>query len=138
MICPSCGYSAFVIDGKMTCCRLAVTVNGADAIRFELDMVGAHRKLPPKAERDRILIEQGHACFYCGLSFENTVVIRRGKVESNFIHWDHIIPFVFNGNNEGFVAACSLCNHRKSDIIFNTLNDAKTYLKLKHNEDKAR
>jgi hypothetical protein len=47
------------------------------------------------------------------------------------IHWDHVVPFVFSGGNDGFVAACPWCNLHKSDKIFDTLEEARTYLALK-------
>jgi len=98
-------------------------------------MIGKRRKRPPKWIRDQVLAEQGNACFYCDTSFDEPVVIRRGKVCSNPIHWDHIIPFVFSGQNDDFVASCALCNLRKHDKIFEHLRDAKIYLKSKHHED---
>ncbi len=133
--CPACGIDCFLISGVTSCCEAQPPFEDYDAIKFETDKIGAKRKRPSKRDQERILSDQGNSCFYCDISFERSIVIRRGKVVANEIHWDHIIPFVFNGNNDGFVAACALCNLRKSDRIFNTLQDAKTYLSLRHYED---
>ena len=138
ILCPWCGEDAFLVGWRTTCCDRQVTKEDCEAVKFELDMIGARRRKPPKAEQRRILAEQDGCCFYCEQSLDALLVIRRGRLSKNEIHWDHVIPFVFSGANDGFVASCALCNQRKHDKLFDTLEDARNYLRAKDYEDKQR
>ena len=62
------------------------------------------------------LIEQEGRCFYCNSS-----------LYGDRIEWDHLIPYAYSGTNpdNNWIAACELCNGKKSDKIFS--NETQIY-----------
>jgi hypothetical protein len=85
------------------------------------------RKKPSKKVQGRILLEQGHRCFYCGLKFES-VVERCGRYAALVINWDHVVPHSYQARNKGFVAACQICNGIKGAMMFEMAEEARRYI----------
>ena len=87
------------------------------------------RRRPGVATRLRILQEQGGRCFYCGSRF-GTYVTRKGRLRPLRPAWDHVIPYVYLQANPdtNWVAACQICNHIKSDRMFQTVEAAREYI----------
>ena len=101
----------------MACC--GTPTPGYDAIKlvFECDLVGNRRRKPSPSDRAEILKSQHGLCAYCGAELETTG-----------IHWDHFQPFSYTLNNCEFVASCPRCNIKKSDLIFETISDARHWI----------
>lgn len=93
----------------------------------------AARRLPPKWQRDQQLDEQRGRCFYCDRAFGSFVQAPTGEVVRLVVHWDHVTPYAYSQNNHGwnFVAACHVCNGIKSDRIFETEDEARTFIQLR-------
>jgi 5-methylcytosine-specific restriction endonuclease McrA len=74
--------------------------------------------VPSPGEQARILEQQARCCIYCDRPFGGDVRVT----------WDHFVPWSYSQRNEKFVAACQRCNSKKSDKMFQTLEEARAYL----------
>jgi len=55
---------------------------------------------------------------------------RRGRPARVKLNWDHVIPFVHVGNPaDNWVAACGRCNGIKSDLMFDSPEAARKYVR---------
>lgn len=88
----------------------------------------AVRKMPPLADRKRILREQGNLCLYCDRMFGSRITLR-GRVVSLRLTWDHQVPWAYSRNNsaENFVAACHICNATKNKLMFGSLDEIREH-----------
>lgn len=128
--CPHCGYEAFVIKGRRSCCG---RVKEGDADHWKQMSVNPKRRRPPPLEiQRRILAEQGNLCFYCDIGFD-TPVYRHGKQVGRAINWDHFVPYQYARHNESenYVASCSICNRIKSDLMFKDSDECRNYIALR-------
>lgn len=77
------------------------------------------RSCPTHVQVD-VLIAQDNRCLYCGHRFGDLVVRKGNDWQWLEIEWDHFVPFAYSNANpdDGWVAACHLCNSYKSDLIF--------------------
>ena len=68
-------------------------------------------------------------CLYCAQPLDGKVY-RRGKPISLRLEWDHAIPRAFKeiDSPENVVACCQICNEIKSDLVFNTTNEARDHI----------
>lgn len=128
--CDDCKGYYFVINGQLACCGKR-PFSTPFFYKRESEPV-QHRKTPGRKMKQLILNQQDNRCFYCEQTFGSTVE-RKGKQLTLRIHWDHQIPYAYAQNNttENFVAACQVCNTIKSDICFQTIDEAKLYLEEK-------
>src|SRR5438128_1813111 len=101
--CPWCKLRAFVIQGRMSCCKHPIGQMAAGGFVVEVDAMGFNRRRPNKSEQRRILGEQDNRCLYCGDEFGAWRTLN-GKPSSVRICWDHWVPYSFDGNNKEFVA----------------------------------
>lgn len=126
-ICPVCKSTALIQNKKYACCDLPVESKPRGFKR--VSEPEQHRNIPSKVEREKMLAEQEHSCFYCGISF-GSVRHRKGKSVIIKLCWDHKLPYSFTQNNHShnFVAACNVCNSIKSDKIFRDLQEAQIYI----------
>lgn len=132
--CPFCKHEAFIIMGRYACCD--ASAEGFVPSRFIRESIPeARRKLPPMAERRRILALQGVRCFYCNVPF-GSEVLRHGVPITISIHWDHQLPFAYAQNNKttNFVAACHVCNALKSSKLFQTVEEAVEFLAVRRKD----
>lgn len=128
--CPSCRSNSFIENGKFVCCqREAPAVSNFYKRECEPQ---PKRRTPHKLIKEQILQIQNYRCFYCQITFGN-LTFRRGKPVTLKIQWEHFEPFSFSQNNEdeNFVAACQICNGIKSDLNFQTVEEAQIYVQTK-------
>lgn len=130
LFCDQCQQRSFIVSGCFSCCGRSVSRGHADKIKIEVDSVGFKRKRPPKWLRDAVLEEQHNKCLYCGREFG--MQCENGDFIHVKIHWDHVIPFSYNGNNYDFVAACPRCNIRKGARVFGSAAEVRAFLKEKY------
>jgi 5-methylcytosine-specific restriction endonuclease McrA len=113
-----------VLGERLTCCdSLPQKPEG-----FEI-IVPPRRRMPPPSARGEILARQNHRCLYCEGQFGD-VVVRDGRAIVLRVVWDHFAPFSTYGDNSdgNFVAACQICNDFKRARIFQTREEAASYL----------
>ncbi len=131
--CKECRTFSFIKNGVFVYCGHPVNQEPNKFHRESEPPQG--RKTPPKAEKEKILREQGFRCFYCDVLL-NSIRYRNGKALHILINWDHQLPFVFSQNNacSNFVAACNICNGLKSNRVFRTIEEAQIYLANKRRQ----
>jgi hypothetical protein len=78
-----------------------------------------HRKPLSRFIRQRILNRDANTCIYCG--YEANVV-------------DHIIPYSHGGtdDDDNLAACCDVCNNIVSDLVFDTLEAKRAYIRSKY------
>lgn len=128
VFCQQCQQTALVIKGIKQCCDRPDTeeLKGIERI---IEPEGYRKGSPPKAQQKGILQAQGYRCLYCDRRLGSTAWYK-GRYIVLRLHWDHVIPYEYNQNNEtsNFVAACHVCNHWKSDFVFNSLEEIQIYV----------
>lgn len=74
---------------------------------------------------------QKGCCFYCGNRFNKLIHKNGYQVFQPQI--DHVLPFSysFNDDFDNLVLACQICNRIKADYIFDTIEQAMTYVRKK-------
>lgn len=125
--CKQCDNQAFVIDGLIKCCDSTFTINSTSVIR---ESEASSKRSRPSMELQRqILTGQNDRCFYCGRMFGATVY-RKHKETRLKLNWDHLTPYSYQNDNttRNFVAACNICNSLKSNLMFQTLEEAQNYI----------
>lgn len=135
--CESCDCTAFIVDGKLTCCKSPVKPSTGTSHRESTTEM--RRKKPSLATQNRILDNQFQRCIYCGLRFDATVQYvgknksKRAslKVITLRVTWDHLVPYTYTANNrdENFVAACQVCNAIKGAKLFYSIDEAIDYVR---------
>jgi len=88
------------------------------------------RRYPTASQREEALNRQRNRCLYCDNEF-GSQVRRLGKPVVLKLNWDHFVPYAYGQTNDGanWVAACHVCNGSKSGRMFDTLGEARTYLR---------
>ena len=130
MVCPACGGTALVIDGRSACCNEKLPTPTHETHHRESSGASV-RDIPKCAERAAILEEQDHRCVYCQRLFGSYVFRSTDpKPRQLKIHWDHFVAWSQSLNNQSsnFVAACQLCNGLKSDKFFIDIVSAREYI----------
>jgi hypothetical protein len=133
--CPECDVMAFVLDGALACCGKPSS-DVPERLKVEVPGVGVRRR-PSRGYRRQQLERQGNRCLYCDGEFGACVFHRGNRVRLR-TEWDHFVPFSYAQANpdENFVAACHICNGIKSDLIFQTVDEARVHI-LQCREDKS-
>lgn len=87
------------------------------------------RRQCPKDRIDHLLRQQGYVCAYCAVPF-GSVIRHHGRMKISACHLDHVVPLAFlNSNPSGnWIAACNFCNQVKSDHLFHSLAEARSYI----------
>lgn len=131
--CPNCQKHSFVVDGLIQCCEIP-TLQRPEFYKREIQAISRRKKLPEGLVRGQ-LIRQGYKCFYCGRSF-GTYILKKGIPLRLLIHCDHQIPFSYLQDNNplNFILACQICNSLKSDLYFESMDEAKNYLNNRWNQ----
>lgn len=117
--CHKCKQMALIIDNRFQCCLLeAGPPERERKKRISETPDGYHKQLPPKIKR-KILDDQDYCCIYCGVNLH-------GKI----IHYDHFVPWAYSQNNAetNMLASCNRCNLVKSDMYFQTIEEARIYI----------
>ena len=131
VFCNECNAYSFVLNGETICCDSPV--EKVESRPFKVVIAPeVKRKTPSQYEKANILESQGGKCFYCDLPF-GSVVWDNNKKKARIlkINWDHFTPFAYSLNNKSsnFVASCNICNSLKSAKVFDTVEEAKLYMK---------
>lgn len=125
--CVDCDGYSFVIDGKLVCCD---TPAGDLPTRYKRESIPEDRRhMLKKADKEAMIEEQEHRCFYCGRRF-GMIVYRKARPTILKVHFDHLVPFSLTQNNNprNIVASCHVCNLIKRDFCFQTLEEAQVYI----------
>lgn len=135
--CNDCQQMALIVDGAFACCDRGFA---GDRPTEHQRMIEAPpiRRLPPREERRKVLAEQGNCCIYCERTF-GTFRRYHGRIRRLSLVWDHFVPWSHMRSNEtrNFVAACSLCNAIKSNMIFNTIQEVRDHVEKAYNPRRA-
>ena len=128
--CPDCDCTALVVGGCFACCDRLVADVPLKAKR--MSEPEQRRKRPSLTERKSIVESQGNACLYCDRGF-GSHVMRKGRLVRLRLVWDRVLPFAYSADNKpaNFVAACHVCNGWKSDLVFQTLSEARVFLQAR-------
>ena len=119
--CGTCKGWTLVVDGLRGCCGREEAHQPTTFQRMvEPQYI---RRRPPLEARKRILAEQGDACLYCDRIFGSF----NEKGKRICLRWDHLVPWSHTMNNrtDNFIAACQFCNAKKSNLIFQTVDEVR-------------
>ena len=134
VFCKNCKEYSLIINNKSACCEESVDLEEIKETKRMTAGESIRRMLPAKIKLE-ILESQNNQCIYCEMPFGS--LVRRGN-KSIYLkrHYDHSIPFSYSQDNScgNFVASCQICNLSKNNLMFSTLEEAKTYLALKRHE----
>ena len=132
MTCPKCNSPALVVDGKMACCGVSVDKPKEYKVNKKESEGSKTRGTIPQKTKDKIVSDQLGLCFYCQQPFGTPVwhprrheVIRPGLVFDHFVCW----AFSCDSSEGNLVAACSICNSIKRDLLFTNVEDARAYVR---------
>lgn len=131
--CPECGDTSIVQDGVSTCCYATIDF---DTSRSKRMSTARDRRKGPSAQRKREIRElQGERCFYCARKF-GSYVYRDLKLVWLRVHFDHVVAYAYSQNNypDNYVAACHICNGLKGSKMFETVEEARAYLRNRWEE----
>ena len=126
-LCPNCNRESFIIDGVLVCCGIENT--SKPKFKKRASVSPQDRKMPSLYSQRKILSKQNNRCIYCGVRFGG-LVARRSENITVLLEWDHFIPFSYSQNNSAsnFLASCQICNQIKSSQVFDSIEDAKSYI----------
>ncbi len=132
-LCRNCKRESFVIDGVLVCC--GIESNSKPTFTKRTSMPPQARKTPSPTCQKEILAKQGNRCIYCSAVF-GSEIIRRNKNITICLAWEHLIPYSYSQNNSdsNFLASCQICNGIKSSKIFNSIDEAKSYIMKRRKE----
>lgn len=128
--CYQCKRFALVVDDILQCCDRRIEASPTKVRRMSTPE--ERRRLPAKAQRERILEAQGYRCLYCDVSL-NGYVTYHDKIKKVRLTWDHMAPYTYTLDNhaENFAATCQFCNAWKSSLIFKTVDEVRIYVATK-------
>jgi len=128
--CQRCRRFAFILEGAMACCRFPI--DGAAERSRRMIVSEQRRRMPSVSHRKEQIKQQNGECLYCQLPLDG-YVFRNGRATRIKIHWDHVVPYSYSQDNghPNFVASCHVCNLIKSNLVFQTIEEARTYVMLK-------
>lgn len=89
------------------------------------------RKRPGRKYITQMLEAQDNRCFYCDIPFGTSYKHPRlNKYVKTTVCCDHLVPFAYTQNNNemNFVCACGVCNGIKSALMFQTVEEARSYV----------
>jgi 5-methylcytosine-specific restriction endonuclease McrA len=127
--CPDCRRNALIVDGCFLCCGLSAKEIQPKRIKRMSTGCGS-RNLPPAADRNSVLLAQENRCFYCEREFGE--FYRLGRRTSRLtVNWDHLVPYAYLNSSPpaNFVAACRDCNAAKGSMMFQTIEEARIYVR---------
>lgn len=128
--CNRCEGYAFVRDGRITCCETPAPEPSGESRR--LSAPDSYRKRLSPSKKAQALKAQSGACFYCERQI-GSHVMKNGRPVALQLEWDHLVPYSYSQDNTdyNYVAACHMCNGWKTDMVFQTVDEAKVYLAAK-------
>lgn len=129
--CTDCETTAFIIDQKLQCCgKIVIDDISTDKVQFMSESRKTREYISPGVKKCIIEL-QDNKCFYCGKTFGSCYrKVGASRVSQTRAVFDHILPFANGGSNRhNIVAACNICNGKKSAKMFNNLYEAILYLR---------
>ena len=128
--CPFCQTEAFILDDEFQCCGAQIKIEALEAPSRSSPTVGRKFHKISQPEKKAILQKQGYLCFYCGHHFGETIRKRKGESVVLKVTFDHITPFIVALESDtNIVASCQLCNAIKHDTVFESIKEARLYIK---------
>lgn len=126
--CDACEMWALVRNDRKLCCD--EPAREPPQVYVRMSQPEMKRGWLPLRIRKAILAEQGHRCLYCERTFGPRVKLQ----------WDHMVPWSHTMNNDrhNIAAACRECNQCKSNLIFQTVDEVRTYVASHRKAPKAR
>jgi len=120
LYCSDCKAESLIIKGKFACCKRDARLEEVNKYKKKRETLSADpRARPPMKIRKKILYHQNYQCIYCGVSL-------RGKRK---IEFDHFIPYSYSASDkQNFVASCRDCNSIKTNLLFNSIEEARIHL----------
>ena len=131
--CEDCKRYAFVIDGIIQCCDRKLEEFKTHKAKVMSCATNKRKGLSLKAKRD-VLEKQKNRCLYCGYEFKDILWNNhRYKFYTVEVRWDHFSPFSYSYNNKhnNFVASCQICNKIKTNLMFETVEEVRDYVKYR-------
>lgn len=134
VFCGRCKQYGLVVGSVIQCCdRKLSEVKEESEFSFRRMAQGASaRKRPSKEVIKQKLALQDNKCLYCDIPFGTSYQHpKTKKFRETKVCCDHFVPFKYSQDNGdlNFVLACGTCNGMKSDKMFNTMEDARQYVK---------
>ena len=125
--CAKCVGYALVLGGKLQCCDRPEATEINEVVRM-IEPEDVRTKCSTRV-RKRILKEQDYRCFWCYRRL-GSLVRYKGKMRRLKTHIDHVIPHAFSQDNSevNLVGSCCVCNHWKTDYVFQSIEDVRLYL----------
>lgn len=125
--CQECERTALVLSGIKQCCDRALDEEVTKTERI-IEPEDRKRRLPLWL-RTKILREQHGLCAYCERRI-GSIQWYKGKQIILRVNFDHVLPadYSFNNADDNFLAACHICNHWKSALLFNCLEEIQVYV----------
>jgi hypothetical protein len=127
--CADCECYTFILDGKFACCDKPAVQKEPKGYK-RMFRGGGERHSPTPGVRKRILQAQENRCFYCERLFGETYYLQ-GRFTKLSPQWDHLVPFAYLHSSPiaNFVAACIDCNRVKKAMMFQTVEEARIYVR---------
>lgn len=128
-ICKTCGFQSFIVRQRFSCCGRFAYGKQTDIRR--ISQARSNRKRFSPEFIKTLVSKQSGLCFWCGIPFEELEFSRR-KLAKKKVHLEHLEPFIFAANEcrKNLVAACSICNLIKSDLMFDSIYECRKYIKI--------
>ena len=140
--CEECKTKALVVKGSKLCCDKPLK-KGRKLGKLKRESTGTKREPPSSAEKRFMLEVQENKCFYCAVPFNEPFLHPKiNKLRYTNVCYDHFIPYSYSQDNRqiNFVGACQICNGIKRNLVFDSREDAITYVKYRRKKkgyDKA-
>jgi len=129
---------AIVIDSVLQCCDSIIKKSNGSFYMMKRMSGTSYDRRKPSCKRIRKLLEmQEGKCLYCEIPFGTHYKHPHlNKFRQTTVCCDHYVPFAYAQNNkdDNFVLACGICNGIKSSKMFETLEDAKAYVRNRRTE----
>lgn len=132
--CSNCKDYALIIDNVLQCCDTEIDNNELEKRTKRMTQTEGVRRRPSKKAVNKMLEIQDNKCFYCDIPFGTSYKHPRlDKYMETKVCYDHLVPFAYSQDNQdiNFVCACGTCNGIKSDLIFQTVEEARDYVKYR-------
>lgn len=136
--CENCGNPILSKTGYYFC-----DICGYEKQEYNYDLrktetQGIERYLCPIQIKKYLNDKQKNRCFWCGREF-GTVYSKIRSYGRKIIvsklrrHYDHALPYSYlkSNPNGNWVLSCNICNHFKSNLIFQSDKDCRIYLNQK-------
>jgi hypothetical protein len=131
--CKNCKRYALIIDKIIQCCDMPYDWETIERQKRMVEALSARKRPSSKAIKAMLLI-QNNKCLYCEIPFGTSYMHpKTKKLQETKVCCDHFVPYCYSKDNRdtNFVLACGTCNSIKSSLMFNTLEEARTYVQYR-------